>query len=470
MGAGRGVMARGLRPNGESSSGALIGIQREGSGGSGRLGSSSSINRGSSLQQRISTARPFSARPGTATSLSRPGTAAGSAPPSASSGGLYWRKNRLGSGGSASPGPGGALGILGDVARMEGVPDDDDDGPSSSSLTFGVGGGSGGPMTGSMARNRRKAASAAAACGVAGGGGAAGRPLSADTGVLEGGRLSSVSASTDTGLTGLRGSKRVDSSLLLQQLCSSCAEDETAETTLPWDSGPAGDARASGEVDRMELSEGGPEEGAPDVLQLHNSTDGSGPLPDGLGSYSMHEHLPDAQRTPPRSPACSHSASVSYAEPPRSPAISRSASQRDNGRPPLASRPGTGSAPLKDPPAQGQAHSSQAPPLPRGPSKMMLHKVLRDQHDGEDAVASSSSYLGSFRPASGRSSIGASSQGRPSSGEGGGTSSDGTVPVSVTRPCSASSREIELRQMNPKPVPREDEPDSDDDLFADLDD
>ena len=105
-------------------------------------------------------ARPFSARLGTASAGMRPptsgglGGAAGSAPPTAGGGGLYWRKNRLGAGTGAGGGGGGKLGPAAD--------DNDDGDDGGSTLTFGVGGSGGAAIGGSLARDlrRRKRASA----------------------------------------------------------------------------------------------------------------------------------------------------------------------------------------------------------------------------------------------------------------------------------------------------------------------
>ena len=105
--------------------------------------------RGNGGSGRPPTARPFSARIGTASSAARPGTAAlgaafGSAPPTAGgggmTGGLYWKKNRL-------------LGTLGGGSGKTSIAMEGDEDAGGSALTFG---GSEGTIGGSLAKDLRR--------------------------------------------------------------------------------------------------------------------------------------------------------------------------------------------------------------------------------------------------------------------------------------------------------------------------
>ena len=129
------------------------------------------IKRVSSGSGRPPSARPFSARIGTASLVMRPGSAAlgaaaGSAPPTAGggglTGGLYWKKNRL-MGSLAAGGSGKASSAM-----------DDDEEAGGSTLTFG---GTDGTIGGSLAKDLRRRKRATPPSGAVRGGDSGGSVL-----------------------------------------------------------------------------------------------------------------------------------------------------------------------------------------------------------------------------------------------------------------------------------------------------
>eukprot|EP00798_Chlamydomonas_sp_ICE-L_P026558 gene26558-18325_t len=426
----------------------------------------------SSLALRLATSRPFSGRPGTSTSRPTTGST-GTAPSSASNGGLYWKKNRLGFG----SGSGTTMGRISDSDDGE----DSSQGGSSSSLTCATGGlGIGGSLAKDL-RNRKKSAAA----------GLLARPMSAES-----------AAAAQQLHQQPKGAVITDTSSLLDSLCKwkvttadkalQPSEDESAEGAgTPWEGGERGSAPPSTSLDRttchLDTSNSIGDDGdnwdrdtepcVADVLQLPDSSEACPPACEPMPSHQLSSAPHPAVGSKPGPPhllgaAPRHALQSTEEETsPYTPSMGPAAPRQPTAKSHSFSLLVAGGV------LQQQRSSDLLAPKPapnpgqpgRGPSKMLLHKVLRDQGLEVDRGSASGQtyYLAPVQPPASHLLRAAAAN---SDGAAATLSTNSQLLRSSSKSSKAGSPEIDLRSVNPRPQAREDEPDSDDDLYVGLDD